>query len=107
MQKSIVIGVIALLFLALAVGLSIAHYRDESNWERGEYVTLRRAHYHEGCGGEWRYSGQSEVAPFSERDRFNLHTCSRCGETNKVLNAIWPEHRREWRSACVPLSRVF
>ena len=73
---------------------------DADGWQRGEYVTLRRSHYHAGCGGQWLYRGQVERAGMSDTDRFFLHTCDKCGATNKVLNAQWPEHKREWRPTC-------
>jgi hypothetical protein len=95
--------IVFLLFLAAR-----SHYRNPDNWERGEYVTLRRSHMHEGCGGAWMFIGKSELAPLSDKDRFNTHVCDKCQATNVVLNAVWPEHKREWRGKkCAPLSRLF
>jgi len=69
-----------------------------NEWERGEFVTLRRVYPHQRCGGHLVFNGQAKPAPYSEKEYFYTHVCDLCGATNQILNATWPQFKQEWRS---------
>ena len=69
-----------------------------SLWERGEFVTLRKAYPHGRCGGQMVFNGKATPAPYSEKEYFYTHVCNKCSETNQILNATWPQYKQEWRS---------
>jgi len=75
-----------------------AQKSSTGEWQRGEFVTLRRIYPHQRCGGQMVFNGQSVPAPYSEKERFYTHVCDQCGVTNQILNATWPQYKREWRS---------
>jgi len=67
-------------------------------WERGEFITLRKAYPHGRCGGQMVFNGKATPAPYSEKEYFYTHVCDKCSETNQILNATWPQYKQEWRS---------
>lgn len=67
-------------------------------WEQGEFITYRKTYAHS-CGGTLTFNGKSERAPYSENDVFYTHVCDKCNVTNQMLNAHWPQFKREWRDA--------
>jgi hypothetical protein len=87
------------------VGGGIANLSDllkeepaTNEWEQGEFVTFRKSLAHAGCGGQMNFNGQAKPAPYSEREQFYTHVCSKCSTTNQILNATWPQYKQEWRS---------
>jgi hypothetical protein len=102
-MRTIVIG----MFLVIASMIGLTIYSDRvkqaakastDEWQQGEFITLRRIYPHQRCGGQMTYNGKSERAPYSETDFFNTHVCDLCGATNQILNATWPQYKREWRA---------
>jgi hypothetical protein len=69
-----------------------------NEWQQGDFITYRRIHPHQPCGGQLVFNGHSTRAPYSETDVFYDHVCDRCSTTNQILNATWPQFKREWRS---------
>jgi hypothetical protein len=67
-------------------------------WSAGEWITYRKQLPHGGCSGSLTFNGQSTAAPFSETERFYTHVCDTCNATNNILNATWPQFKREWRN---------
>jgi hypothetical protein len=70
----------------------------DDEWQQGDFVTYRRIYPHQRCGGQMVFNGKSERAPYSETDRFYDHVCDKCSTTNQILNATWPQYKREWRA---------
>jgi hypothetical protein len=101
-MRTIVIGMF--LVIASMIGLTIysdtvKHHAKASTdeWQQGDFVTYRRIYPHQRCGGQMVFNGKSERAPYSENDYFHTHVCDLCGTTNQILNATWPQYKREWR----------
>ena len=69
-----------------------------NEWEKGEFVTLRRVYPHQRCGGHLVFNGKATPAPYSEKEFFYTHVCDLCGATNQILNATWPQFKQEWRA---------
>lgn len=67
-------------------------------WEIGEFVQYRKAYPHGRCGGQMVFNGKATPAPYSEKEYFYTHVCDKCGETNQILNATWPQYKQEWRT---------
>lgn len=76
----------------------VASIESTDEWQQGDFITYRRIHPHQSCGGQLIFNGKSTVAPYSETERFYDHVCDRCGTTNQILNATWPQYKREWRA---------
>jgi hypothetical protein len=97
------------MFLFLVGFFSVSIVRKESKqlqkpttidgWTVGEWITYRKQLPHGGCSGYLTFNGQSTAAPFSETERFYTHVCDKCSATNNILNATWPQFKREWRDA--------
>lgn len=68
------------------------------DWQRGEFVAFRMAYTHQQCGGHLVFNGQAKPAPYSEKEFFYTHVCDKCGATNQILNATWPQFKQEWRA---------
>jgi len=100
MRAIMVIMFLAIVLLALPFcGMSFkSEVKATDEWQQGEFITLRRIYPHQRCGGQMVFNGHSERAPYSESDRFYDHVCDKCGATNQILNATWPQYKREWRS---------
>jgi hypothetical protein len=97
--------IIMFLVIASMIGLTIYSHRVKHEakastveWQQGDFVTYRRIYPHQRCGGQMVFNGKSERAPYSEKDFFHTHVCDLCGTTNQILNATWPQYKREWRS---------
>jgi hypothetical protein len=69
----------------------------DNEWQKGEFVTLRRIYPHKLCSGQLVFNGQGKPAPYSEKEFFYTHVCDLCGATNQILNATWPQFKQEWR----------
>lgn len=97
------------MFLLLVGFFAVSIVRKESKqlqktstldgWSAGEWITYRKQLPHGGCSGSLTFNGQSTPAPFSETERFYTHVCDKCSATNSILNATWPQFKREWRDA--------
>jgi hypothetical protein len=70
-------------------------------WHSGDFVTYRKVYPHKLCfkDGNMVFNGRTDRAPYSETDVFYTHVCDKCGVTNQMLNAHWPQFKREWRDA--------
>ena len=80
-------------------GLSVLKgVRGEDVWQKGEFITFRKAFAHDQCPGNLVFIGEVKPAPYSEKDYFYTHVCDVCSATNQILNAQWPQYKREWRS---------
>lgn len=79
-------------------GTSIRTFEITDEWQQGDFITYRRIYPHQRCGGQMVFNGKSERAPYSEKDFFHTHICDLCGTTNQILNATWPQYKREWRA---------
>jgi len=96
------------MFLFLVSFFSVSIVRKESKqlqkpstidgWTAGEWIMYRKQLSHGGCSGFLTFNGQSTPAPYSETERFYTHVCDKCGATNNILNATWPQYKREWRN---------
>jgi len=101
-------AIIIIMFLAIVLficSLFVSNSKKEAEiqprtdeWQQGEFITLRRIYPHQRCGGQLVFNGQSERAPYSEKDTFYTHVCDHCSATNQILNQTWPQYKREWRS---------
>jgi hypothetical protein len=100
MRAIVIIMFLAIVSLVLPFcGLSCkSEIKATDEWQQGDFVTYRRIYPHQRCGGQMVFNGKSDRAPYSENDRFYDHVCDRCNVTNQILNATWPQYKREWRS---------
>jgi hypothetical protein len=92
--SGIILGVV---LGTLMARLDFAKRPALEGWERGEYDTYRKTLKHE-CGGQFVFNGHAKPAPYCDGVNFCEHVCDKCNATNQVLNATWPQHKREWRS---------
>jgi hypothetical protein len=109
MRSFLFIGLLICMFFAFAFFLpvwllerreknQVPSVTSTSDWQQGDFITYRRIYPHQSCGGQMIFNGKSAVAPYSETERFYDHVCDRCGTTNQILNATWPQYKREWRA---------
>lgn len=100
-------AIFIVMFLVIMSGIFATIYLDRAKheqkasineWQQGDFVTYRRIYPHQRCGGQMVFNGKSERAPYSETDRFYDHVCDKCSTTNQILNATWPQYKREWRA---------
>jgi hypothetical protein len=104
-MNKLAIIIFMLFMLALTAVNYVRHMPAESRpapvldgWIQGEFVTYRKTYDH-GCGGTLTFNGKTDRAPYSETDVFYTHVCDKCGTTNQMLNAHWPQFKREWRDS--------